>query len=116
MNLIRIEGIAATKEELIKSKMGFKIGHKVLCVDDRFDRQPAHAVKLGEVYTIQGFYRCPSCGSLQYSLFEFHFYTLMGCRCGHTLYRRQTFYAWRFVSIEDQENIAEVPEEELVVS
>ena len=96
--------------------MSYKIGQKVLCVDDRFDRQPVYAVKIGEVYTIKGFYNCPSCGSLQFILFEFPLHTLMGCKCGHTMDRRQSFYAWRFVPLEDQENTAEVPEGELVAS
>ncbi|MBN1132133.1 MAG: hypothetical protein JXR52_08660 [Bacteroidales bacterium] len=93
--------------------MNFRTGQKVICVNDRFNRKPVHAVKAGEIYYINGFYSCPSCQSLQFSLFEFPFYTLMGCKCGLTLERRQTFYAWRFVPLDEAE-IEEKREEKAI--
>jgi len=96
--------------------MSYRIGQKLLCIDDRFDHRPTHAVKAGEVYTLTGFYYCPACQSPQFTLSEFPFTTRMRCGCGHTRERRQTFYAWRFVPLEEQENVAEVPEEELIAS
>ena len=96
--------------------MKFKLGQKVLCVDDHFDYGPS-CLKKGSVYTIDGFYRC-SCGSNQVTLVEIPDVLSMRCKCHQTSIRRQTYYNWRFVPLEYFEifeelssDINEVPEE-----
>jgi hypothetical protein len=79
--------------------MSFRVGQKVLCVNDHYHSYCRYPVKKGSVYTIHGFYRC-SCGSLQVTLVEFPGETLMHCRCPLVSERRQSYYIWRFIPLE----------------
>ena len=79
--------------------MGFHIGQKVLCVNDRFRSFCSYPVKKGLVYTVQGLYRC-ECGSHQVVLFEKPYMSEMQCGCGRIENRRQSYYNWRFIPLE----------------
>ncbi len=79
--------------------MKFEIGQKVLCLDDHFSTYCAYPVKKGSIYTINGFYEC-ACGSHQVNLIEFQPVIKMRCKCQRTIYRRQSFYSWRFIPLD----------------
>ena len=100
-------------------KMKFYPGQKVLCVNDYFFPRCAYPIRKGSVYTISGFYKCV-CGSDQVTLTGIpDDAILMGCRCGRTSMRPQTYYSWRFIPIEYFEafiGFSEVNKEELTES
>ena len=78
--------------------MEFKLGQKVLCVNNHFNHGQSR-LKKGSVYTIHGFYQC-ACRSRQVTLFEIPDVTNMGCKCHRTSVRRQSYYNWRFIPLE----------------
>ena len=86
--------------------MKFKIGQKVLCVDDHFNYGQSRLTQ-GSIYTIIGFYLCP-CGSNQVTLLEIPDVLSMRCKCHHTSIRKQTYYNWRFVPLEYFEKFEEI--------
>lgn len=75
--------------------MKFKVGQKVVCINDRYSSYCAYPLKKGAIYTIQGLYTC-SCGSQQVFLVEVPEVTWVGCKCQSTSLRRHSYYAWRF--------------------
>ena len=85
--------------------MEFKKGQIVLCIDDHFNYGQSR-LKKGNVYTIQDFYKCP-CGSDQLILLEIPDIITMRCKCGSTIFRRQSYYNWRFISMEYSEKFKE---------
>ena len=79
--------------------MNFQILQKVLCINNDFNYGPSHLIK-GSVYTIDGFYLCP-CGSHQVTLLEIQDITNMRFKCDRTRLRRQSYYNWRFIPLDD---------------
>lgn len=79
--------------------MNFRVGQRVLCINDRYRSYCRFPLKKGSVYTVNGFYTC-ACGSLQVTLSEIKGETNMGCRCHRTSVRRQSFFIWRFIPME----------------
>ncbi len=87
--------------------MNFRVGQKVLCVNDKYGTYCAYPLKKGSVYTIHGFYKCP-CGSQQVTLMEITGIINMGCRCDRTSTRRQSYFNWRFIPLEYFENLISI--------
>jgi hypothetical protein len=85
--------------------MEFKLGQKVLCVNDRYGSYCRYPLSKGGIYTIHGFHRC-TCGSQQVTLMEIAGVVTMGCRCQRTSVRRHSYYIWRFIPLEYSETHA----------
>lgn len=79
--------------------MRYKVGQKVLCVNDHSNSNCSYPLMKGSIYTIHGFYLCP-CGSLQVTLTEIPGATNMRCKCHLISFRRQSYYIWRFIQLE----------------
>ena len=90
--------------------MNFKIGQRVLCVNDYKMRYCLYPIRKGLVYTIAGFYKC-SCGSDQVTLSEVPCMTNMVCKCEKISYRRQSYYAWRFIPMGYFEKFTDLSKE-----
>lgn len=88
--------------------MKFEFGQRVICVNDNFMSYCRYPVKKGSIYTIHGFYQC-ACGSHQVTLVEIPFLISMQCKCHRTLFRRQSYYNWRFVPLQSLEMTEESP-------
>lgn len=73
--------------------MVYREGLKVICVNN--ESLDKCAIELGKIYTVRGKYKCP-CGSDQLILKEEFYQMKMECKCGHTEYRYQSYYEWRF--------------------
>ena len=75
--------------------MNFRVGQKVVCINDSYRSYCAYPLKKGAIYTIYGFYTC-DCGSHQVFLDEIPGVVWMGCRCDRIFLRRQSYYSNRF--------------------
>jgi len=73
--------------------MRYRKHQKVFCIRDESWCKPP--LKQGEVYTIKQKYKC-KCGSSQLILEEIDIKINMICQCGHSEYRYQSYYEWRF--------------------
>jgi hypothetical protein len=81
--------------------MKFNKGQQVVCIDPSYRNYCAFPLRKGGIYSIHGFYQCPSCGSRQVTLMEVPGTVTMGCRCTRTSFRRQSYYLERFVPLQD---------------
>lgn len=92
--------------------MNFKVGQRVICINDSWSKQIPYPLRKGAVYTISGFYKC-DCGSDQVTLEEVPFIINMVCRCNRSFLRRQSYFKWRFSTTESCEKTASVTRENI---